>query len=133
VTFETDGFRVAPLRYEDSPSQTWTIDPSFFPSAEQYSAKFFWHSDRVAAALPSADAIETAASLATSFSESRSFATELFSTPKGDALYVEPRIRDRTQEALHNNDEEPVELSVDGVARSDENFLISTHSEYGAT
>lgn len=36
VTVEDSGLRVFPIRYEDSPTEVWTVDPSVFPNEEDH-------------------------------------------------------------------------------------------------
>ena len=42
--------RVFPIRYEDSPTEVWTVDPSLFPNAPDYEGRFSLH--RFAPAAP---------------------------------------------------------------------------------
>ena len=49
-TVDGPELRVFPIRYEDSPTEVWTVDPSLFPTAPGYEGRFPLH--RLAPAAP---------------------------------------------------------------------------------
>ena len=152
------GLTITPIRYDDSPSPVWTLDTSIFPQSPDYSGKFELAKTAPfvnAAGLTITDAPsepvwpvlehpQTAAdrgsmipgqgtTSAAERSALEDFERDLFLTPGGRILYVEPRLAAVAQNGVAADDQADAFKTVADLVGAADALAISVPSEYGGT
>lgn len=136
-SFNGRNLQVLPVRYEDSPHEVWTVDTSAFPREPNFS-KVFDVAGRGRAVrtgplvATNADLIIAAGPTTNQQSLRADFERDLFVTPSGQSLYVEPNIVDRPQDAWwEGGDSTSIDLRT--IVEAPDSYLIEARSEYGGT
>ncbi|WP_164523664.1 hypothetical protein [Sphingomonas sp. S-NIH.Pt15_0812] len=142
---------VTPFRYEDSPHELWTIDPSIFARNPDFKGHYVV--DRFASTLPeeaigngaatdvvtmadvSQSIMRTSSTALSSKSAMADFNQDLFLAPSGKPLFAEPRLmRSPPEQDEHDeHDDAAEEVSIASIIASKSSYLIESRSEYGGS
>lgn len=136
---------VTPFRYEDSPTEHWTIDPSTFSKNPDFKGHFVLPSSSGSGPPSSsentdlgqnrsdlASSTRTASSALVAKQAHAEFQQDLFLAPSGKPLFAEPRLMTGPQENAEH-DGSITEHSIASIVTSNDSVLIEGRSEYGGS
>jgi len=147
VTWTGDKLLVTPFRYEDSPTEIWTIDPSVFAKNPDFKGHFKLDRFVTEAPIQKADTSGSLGDVERTLAQSAArgsshmlqtkqaqadFVQDLFVAPSGKPLFAEPRLMTAPQERAEHDDS-VTEGNVDAIVGSESSFLIESRSEYGGS
>jgi UDP-2,3-diacylglucosamine pyrophosphatase LpxH len=138
------GFSIRPIRYSDTPSPQWIIDNTIYPEQPDY---FGFVPRDLSDRAPTNEIVdgspppfpvlehpelkdERTGREATADVE---FERDLFVSPNGTAIYVEPRLSQTAPEQVGLLDETVQFIGASDVVAATESFAIYCQSEYGGT
>ncbi|MBD8737609.1 metallophosphoesterase family protein [Sphingomonas sp. CFBP 13706] len=147
VSWSKSKLVVTPFRYEDTPSEIWTIDPSIFSKNPDF--KGHYNLDRLGSEIapspssanlvdvgepadPSIATIRSSSSAIQPKQAESDLQQDLFLTPSGKPLFAEPRLMTSPIERA-DHDDSAEELNIDRIVSSRSSFLIESRSEYGGS
>lgn len=142
VSWTRDKLVVTPFRYEDSPVEIWTIDPSVFAKNPDFKGHFNLERFREKAIDPDSSPEDykisdsTVSRPPTDSLTSRQaqvdFERDLFLAPSGKALFATPRIMAQPHENAENGSEVD-EITISTITSSTLSYIIESRSEYGGS
>lgn len=137
VTASQTSFTVLPIRYEDKPTEVWTVDTSIFTEASDFTREFSRQTFG-AVSSPSPNLVGNVSpsvniSSAASVAAETELEQELFKTPTGLPLYAEPRLMSRPQGMAFDADQPAQQIGLEEVISSGKSYLIVTKPESGGT
>jgi len=129
---------ITPLRYEDEPTEVWTLDTSIFPDEPDFQESVLiqrYLAEPIDALPIKVDSAGSSNSSAVSNVDTAraDFRANLFVTPDGDTLYVEPRLMTGPQEVWLEEKQKAEAIPLSTVVSSSESYLVLAGSEYGGT
>lgn len=140
--------RIVPIRFDDLPSPAWNIDTSMFPDSADFSGKAIWRreppedrgrqdgqSGEVATQhLPILEHTNLPAPIKDPEEVARrNFEQDLFVSPTGKLLYVEPRLSNVSQNAVTIHHDKIEFTNWRDIVQDSKSYIISVPSEYGGT
>lgn len=144
--FETS-LRMVPIRFDDLPTPLWTLDTSLFPDHPDYTGVFSWRtspepalsnlttslgSKTVPAALSELGGTMVAAEMLVDILR-RNFEHDLFASPTGRLLYVEPRLSKVSQSLFSLIETDIPIFTVEEIIKNDNSYIINVPPEHGGT
>lgn len=141
---------ILPIRYEDSPSEIWTLDPSRFPQSADFIGRLNLTRQpdpaangqpaSLGAAVPSIHVAQGEITRVPARPHmgrlnelKKEFEQDLFVAPSGKHLYAEPRLRSTPQELWDQEDSKVEDVSIDEIVASEASYIIESRSEYGGS
>jgi predicted phosphodiesterase len=138
-TMKAGKVTVHPVKYNDSPREVWALDPSIFPSEDDYSGKFVvprLATERITESEPVPKVTKGAVQSTAAQAARAEFEQDLFTTPLRLVLYTEPRLMRVAQDAsveMHDAKDVSDRVAVSDVVNGNGSFFIEAKPEYGAT
>jgi len=123
-TWRDKTIELRPIRYFDEPREVWALDTSLFPREPTYTGSFRLGGGRQSVARQPASQVPSPTPL---------YQADLFLSPGGDVLYVDPRLATRPQQSAHVDEAETEEVSVGEIVRSSASYLIEARPEFGGS
>lgn len=131
---------VSPIRYEDKPREVWAADTSIFPKEKNYQKYFLLPRfinngvrKNIHRTEKQAFEVTNPSIIGKISSEKMEFEKELFVTPSGIQIYVEPRLMKIPQNFSINEDGIDGIISIKEIVASDKSFVIESRTEYGTS
>lgn len=141
-TYSGRKVELLPIRYEDQPREVWSIDTSIYPKSAKFTGKFeletpqlsheevnvsFGTNETKNFGVFDNDTTFVSREINTSYEEN------LFVTPAGKTLYVEPRVMNKPQGFSYNTEGDADEIQICDIVSSNNSFVIESRVEYGGT
>lgn len=124
---------VWPIHYVAKPREVWTLDTSLFPESESFSGQFQLNLKKMRSSSFSVVKQGPASNLLTTNVATPAWRGQLFTTPEGAALYVDPRLVLNQGAQASPAEDETVPISIADVVSSRESYIIESRPEYGGT
>jgi predicted phosphodiesterase len=125
--------KVLPIRYESKPRPVWTVDPSLFPNQSGFLGQYTLSRGGDANDNGSTGTALMAKPAAAVYPSRIEFEQDLFVTPSGRMIYVEPRLMTRGQAYSLDEDSAAEPVTIEAMLVSEDSYIVESRAEYGGT
>jgi UDP-2,3-diacylglucosamine pyrophosphatase LpxH len=136
--------KVEPVRYTSSPRPVWRTDLSLAPKSADGKLEFHMPFSNPSKVGDASDAAKDASTekegenVSTAIAATKvvgvNLPTEnLLVTPRDELLYVEPRLKSKSQEQSFEDSASVSDITIQQIATSASSYIIESSPEYGAT